>query len=94
MGPATFLSAPVAEPAARGKPPATGTDLPAELAHEAAPVPSSPARGAPGTGEPEDNAAERGTEPETAGPAKPPAATPPPVRFERVRSTPTPPRNA
>jgi Protein of unknown function (DUF2637) len=95
VGPATFLSAPVAEPAARGKPPATGTDLPAELAHETVPVSSGPARGARGTGAggPEDDAAERGTKPETAGTAEEPAATPPPVRFERVRSTPTPPRN-
>ena len=80
---AVALRAPGAAAAARGRPPAAGTDLPAELAHEAAPAageadPDPDRTGAGRTGGGEETGSE-------------PGAAAPPVRFERVRSTPTPP---
>ena len=84
----TTLPTPGAAAAARGKPPATGTGLPAELAHEPAPaagepdaVPHRRSDRAPGNG------ANRGTWP-SAG-KEPAAPAVPAAYFERVHSAPS-----
>jgi len=89
---------PGAAAAARGRPPTPGTDLPAELAHEAAPAVAAPGPVTRHTsdGSPRRDAGQAGTEQATTEVKartgeEPPTAATPPVRFERVRSTPTPP---
>ena len=89
---------PGAAAAARGRPPTPGTDLPAELAHEAAPAVATPGPVTRHTsdGSPRRDAGQAGTEQATTEVKartgeEPPTAATPPVRFERVRSTPTPP---
>ena len=84
--------------AARGKPPAPAAGQPAELAHEA--VPAGPPDPTPrasaaqveadGPGHPAADA-EPGTAAEREQKEKGPGTAGPPARFERVRSTPTPP---